>query len=119
LFYCLENFGGVALGWRLVPDFGYAAVGADQKRGAHDSQKRLAEELLHASRAISFNGLEFRIAQEREIQIIFGGEFALSLHFIATAAEDDGAELVKFWFGVAKLGRFVNSTRGKRLREKI
>lgn len=62
-----EDFGGVAFGWRLVPDFGDAAVRPDQKRGAHDPEERFAEELLHAPRAISFDGLEFRIAQYREI----------------------------------------------------
>jgi hypothetical protein len=67
LFHGVEDFGGVALGGRFVPDFGDAAVGPDQERGTHDPEEGFAEELLHAPRAISFDGLEFRIAQYREI----------------------------------------------------
>ena len=62
----LQHFGGVALGRRLVPDFGDAAIGPDQERGAHDAQKRFAQELLHPARAVGFDGLEFRIAQQRK-----------------------------------------------------
>ncbi len=54
----------MAFRWRFVPDFGNAPVRTDQKRGAHDAEKRLAEELLHSPRAVSFNGFEFRIAQQ-------------------------------------------------------
>ena len=39
LFYRFENFGGVALGGRLVPDSRDASVGTDQKRGAHDTEE--------------------------------------------------------------------------------
>ena len=81
----------MAFGWRFVPDFCDAAVRPDQKRGAHDAEERFAKELLHAPRAIGFNGLEFGIAQHREIQIIFGGEFSLGFHAIAAAAQDDRA----------------------------
>ena len=109
----------MAFGRRLVPDFGDAAVRADQKRGAHNAEERFAEELLHAPRAITFDGLEFGVAQHGEIQIIFGGEFSLSFEGITAAAQDNGAKFVELRFGVAKLGRFVNSTRGESFREKI
>jgi len=62
-----EDFGGVALGGRFVPDFGDAAVRPDQERGTHDPEEGFAKELLHAPCAVRFNGLEFRIAQYREI----------------------------------------------------
>ena len=78
----------MALGWRFVPNFGDAAIRTDQKRGTHDSEEGFAEKLLHAPRAVSFNGLEFGIAQYREIQIIFGGEFSLSFHTIGAAPQD-------------------------------
>jgi len=78
----------MSFGWRFVPNFSNAAVGSDQKRGAHDSEERFAQELLHPPRAISFDRLEFGIAQKREVQIIFGSEFGLSLHGIAATAQD-------------------------------
>ena len=76
-FTASQDFGRMALGRRFVPNFGDAAVGTDQERGAHDAQKRFAQELLHAPRAVGFDGLEFGIAQQRKVQIIFGGEFGL------------------------------------------
>jgi len=114
-----ENFGRMSFGWRFIPNFSDAAIRPDQKRGAHDSQERFAEELLHPSRSISFDGLEFRIAQQGKIQIVLGREFGLSFHFIAAAAQYDRGEFVELRFGVAKLGRFVDSTRGERLGKKI
>lgn len=107
------------LGWRLVPDFGDAPVWADQKSGPHNSQKRFAQKLLHPPSAISFDGLEPRIAQQREIQIVFRSEFRLSFHCVAAAAKDDRAQFIELRFGVTKLGRFGRSTRSQRLREKI
>jgi hypothetical protein len=91
LFDGFEDFRGVALGWRLVPDSGDAAVRSDQKRGAHDSQERFAQELLHPPRAIGFDGFEFRVTQQRKIQIVLGGELSLSFHCVAATAQDDGA----------------------------
>jgi hypothetical protein len=119
LFHGVENFRRVSFGGRFVPDFGDAPVRPDQKRRAHDPQERFAKELLYPPRAISLNGLEFRVAQQREVQIVFSGEFSLSLHGIAATTQDYRAEFVELRFGVAKLGRFVDSTRGERFGEKI
>jgi hypothetical protein len=91
LLYGFEDFGGVALGGRFVPDFGDAAVRTDQKCGAHNSEEGFAEKLLHAPSAVSLDGLEFGIAQHGEIQIVFGSEFRLSFHTIAAAAQDNCA----------------------------
>jgi hypothetical protein len=115
----VENFGGVAFRGRLVPDFGDAPVRADQKRGPHDSEERFAEELLHSPRAVGFDGLEFGITQQRKIQIVLGREFGLSFHLVAAAAKDDGVEFIELRFGVAKLGRFVDSTGSERFRKEI
>lgn len=101
----------MAFGWGFIPDFGDAPIRADQKGGAHDSEERFAEELLHAPCAIGFDGVEFGITQYRKIQIVLGGEFGLRFYFIAAAAENNGVELIELWFSVAKLGRFVDSTR--------
>jgi len=91
LLYRRENFSSVSLGRRFIPNPGEASVRANEKCGAHDSQERFTEKLLHAPRAVGFDGFEFRIAEQREIQFVFGREFGLSLHSIAAAAEDDRA----------------------------
>ena len=109
----------MAFGWRFVPDFCDAAVRPDQKRGAHDAKKRFAEKLLHAPCAISFDGLEFGIAQQGKIQAVLGRKFGLRFHFIAAAAQYNGGDFVELRFGVAKLGRFVDSTRSQGFRKKI
>jgi hypothetical protein len=43
----------------------------------------------------------------------------LSLHGIGATPQDNRAEFVELRFGVAKLGRFVDSTRSERFGEKI
>ena len=77
--------------WRFVPNLRDAAVRTDQERGAHDSQKRFPQKLLHPPRTVGFDGLELRIAQQGEIQIVFGGEFGLRLQVIAAAAQENRA----------------------------
>ena len=97
-------------GFGLGPDLGDAPIPSDDKRAAHDAQKRFAEKLLHAPRVVGFDGLELRIAQQREVEVEFRGELCLRRHAIGAAAQDDRASLIELWFGVAKLGRFVDST---------
>jgi hypothetical protein len=89
LLYGGENFGRVSLGRRFIPNPGDASIRANQKCRAHDSQERFSEKLLHAPRAVGLDGLEVGIAEQREIQFVFGSEFGLSLHFISAAAQDD------------------------------
>lgn len=91
LLYGCENFRRVSLGRRFIPNPGEASIRSNQKCGTHDSQEGFAEKLLHAPRAIGLDGLEVRIAEQREIQFVFGREFGLSLHFIGAAAQDDRA----------------------------
>ena len=91
LLYGREDFSSVSLGRRFIPNSGEASVQANEKRGAHDSQKRFTEKLLHAPRAVGFDGFELGIAEQREIQFVFGREFALGLHSIGAAAQDDRA----------------------------
>jgi len=98
----------------LVPDFRDAPVRADQVRGTHNAQERLAEELLHPARAISANSFEFGVAEQREIELVLRRELRLGLHGVPAAAQDHGSRFVKFRLGVTKLGRFVDSTGGQR-----
>jgi hypothetical protein len=91
LLYGCEHFWRVSLGRRFVPNPGDASIRTNQKCGAHDSQEGFAEKLLHAPRAVCLDGLEVRIAEQREIQFVFGRELGLSLHFISAAAQDDRA----------------------------
>jgi hypothetical protein len=59
--------------------------------------------------------LKFRVGQQREINLELGLELRLILDRVAAAAEDDRIELVEMLLCVAKLGRFVRSTRRIRL----
>jgi len=50
-----EDFRCVALRFDVVPDVLELAVGADKKSASHDAEKRAAEKLLHAARAVGFD----------------------------------------------------------------
>ena len=97
-----EYFGGVAVHLDLVPNPGDAAVGLDQKRAAHNAQKRLPEKTFHAARVIGLDGVELRVAQQRKIQILFSVKFRLRLDRIAAAAQNHGADFVELRLQVAK-----------------
>jgi hypothetical protein len=99
----------VALYFDAVPDAFQLAVGADEKCAADDAEKRAAEEFLHAARVVGFDCFEVGVAEEIEVQFLFGFEAGLGFHGIAAHAEDDYAELVEVFFCVAKLGRFGRS----------
>ena len=115
----MKHVGGVAFGLNLVPNFRHASVAPNQKCGPDDAEERFPEELLHPARAISLNGREFRIAQKREIELIFRRELRLRIHAVRAAAQDDSVSLIEIRFCVAKLGRFVDSTRGESLRKEV
>lgn len=120
--FCVDGFEHlrrVPLGVNVFPHLDNFPVRADQKRAAHDSQIGFPEKRFHASYTISFNSLKCGIAQERKIQLLFCLEIRLGLHGIATAAENYRAGLVELCFGVAKLGRFADSTGSLRLGEKV
>ncbi len=107
----------MAFRFYVVPDMLDFSVRADQKRAAHDSQKRFAEEFLHAARPVSLNHLEFRIAQQRKIQFVLFLEAGLRLHGIGAGSQDRYIDLFKLLLCVTKLGRFDRSTRGVGFRE--
>lgn len=100
----------MAFGFHVVPDVLDFSVGADQERAAYNPQKRLAQEFLHAARAVGFYHLEIRIAEQGEIQFVFFFERGLRLYGIAAGAKDHHVLLVELLFCVAKLGRFNGST---------
>src|SRR5712692_11498349 len=109
----------MALGFNGVPDSLDFAVGIDEKRGAHDAEKRFAEKLFHAARAVGFDGCEVGVAEKREIQFVLLLESRLSLHGIGAGTKNDHTELIELRFGVTKLGRFDGSTGGVRFRIEI
>jgi hypothetical protein len=94
--YGFENLGGVPLGADVVPDLLDRSVGVDQKGATHNSQKRFPQKHLHAARPVGFDGLKFRVAQKREIQLLLGLELGLRFDGIGTTAKNDGSQFVKF-----------------------
>jgi hypothetical protein len=103
----------------IVPDLLDGSIGLDQKSAAHNSQERFPQKHLHAARTVGFDGLKFRIAEEREIQLLLGLELGLCFDGIGAATENDRSSFVKLVLCVAKLGRFGNSTRSLGFRKKI
>src|SRR5712692_4595527 len=108
---------GVAFRLHVVPDVLNFAVRANQKRAAHNSQKRFAEEFLHPPRPVSFDHFEFRIAQQRKIQLVLFLKARLRFHRVAAGPQDHYVQLFELFLRVAKLGRFHRSTRSIRLRK--
>jgi hypothetical protein len=107
----------VALGDDLVPDFVYSAVRSDEKCAADDAEEGFAEEFFHAAHAVRFDGLEIRIAEKIEVELVFGLEGSLSLDGVAARTQDDDTELIELLFCVTKLGRFDGSTGSIGLRK--
>jgi hypothetical protein len=103
----------------LVPHMTDLAIVADPIGHAHDAEKRLSEETLHPPRAVGFDHLELWVREQRKVQIVLFPEFFQQLLAIGAAAEDYGVQPVEFFLCVAKLGRFVGSTRRHRLGEEI
>jgi len=107
----------VAFRFYVVPDVLDLAIGADQKRAAHNSQERLAEEVFHAPRAVGFDHFKLGIAQQRKIQLLLFLEAGLRFYGIPAGSQDDHIQLVELLLCVTKLGRFGRSTRGVGLRK--
>lgn len=108
----------MALRARLLPDLAYLRVRPNPVGHAHNSQKRFSEKTFHPSRAVDFDRVEARIRKQREIQIVLGLEFRLLLHGIRAASQNHRVQLLEFFPGVTKLGRFIGSTGRERLRKK-
>ena len=114
----LKHFGRVAFRVRLLPHVAYFRVRPNPVGHAHDSEKRFPQKTFHAPRAVDFDRVEVRIRKQRKIQIVFGLEFRLLLHGVRAASQDHRIQLFEFFLGVAKLGRFIRSTRRERLGKK-
>jgi len=99
----------VALRFDVVPNVFELAVRADEERAPDNAKERTAKEFLHAARAVGFDSLQVRIAQEIEVEFLLGFEGGLSFDGVAAHPEDDHAKLVELLFCVAKLGRFGRS----------
>ena len=114
----LKHFGRVALRVRLLPHVAYFRVRPNPVRHAHDSEEGLAEKTFHAPRAVDFDGVEVRVRKQRKIQIVLRLEFRLLFHGIRAASQNHRVQLLEFFLGVAKLGRFIRSTGRERLGKK-
>jgi hypothetical protein len=102
----------VAFGFDEGPDcFDFAGF-ADEEGTADDAHEGAAHKLLFLPAAEFLDGLVGGIAEQREIEILLGLEGGLGLDGIGAHAEDGDAELIEFFFCVAKLGRFDRSTGG-------
>ena len=100
----------MAFHFHVVPDYFEFAVRADQERAPNDSLEGSAHELLHAPRAIGLQHLVCGIAEQREVELLFGLETRQRLFRVRARPQDGYAQLVELLFCVAKLGRFGRST---------
>ena len=94
----------------LIPGLLDLAVGADQEGAADDAGEAAAHEFLHAPDAVGFQHLVRRVADQREIQLLFGAEGCQRLFRIGASADDRYPQLVEVLLCVTKLGRFGRST---------
>ena len=107
-----ENVGGVAFGFDEGPDVFDFAGFADEEGAADDAHVGAAHELFFLPGAEFLDGFVRGIAEQREIEFVFGLERSLSFDGVGAQAEDGDAEFVEFFFCVTKLGRFDCSTGG-------
>jgi hypothetical protein len=94
----------------IVPDLPNEPVRPNPIRHSHDPEKRFPQETFHPPRAERLNHLELRIREQRKIQLVLQFEFRLRFHRIGAAAQDCRIFCLELLDGVAKLGRFVDST---------
>ena len=108
----LEDFGGVAFGFDGGPDsFDFAGF-ADEKRAADDAHEFASHELLLLPGAVGFESFVLGVTEQRKIELVLCLEQGLGFDRIGARAEDGHFEFVELLFGVAKLGRFDDSTGG-------
>jgi hypothetical protein len=102
----------VAFGADDGPD-GFDLAGAtDEERAADDAHELASHELLLLPSAVSLDGFVVGVAQQGEIESVFGLETGLSFDRIGAHTEDGYGVLVELLFCVAKLGRFNDSASG-------
>src|SRR5580698_9138469 len=102
-----------------IPNLHDLAVRADPEGGAHNSHKGLAQKTLHAPRAVRFDHFEFRVGQQREIQIQLLAEFRLRLDVVRAHSSNFRVLRLEIRDHVAEAVRFVNASRSVGLRIKI
>lgn len=83
---------------------------ADEEGTANDAHEFASHKLLLLPGAVGFHGLVVGVAQQGEIEVVFGPEQCLRFDGIGTCAEDSHFQLVELPFCVAKLGRLDGST---------
>jgi hypothetical protein len=106
-----EDFGGVAFGFDGGPDgFNFAGL-ADEERTADNAHEFASHELFLLPGAVGFDGFVIGIAEQREIESVFGLEQGLGFHGVGAEAKDGDFALIELLFCVAKLGRLDDSTR--------
>jgi hypothetical protein len=107
-----EHRGGVAFGFYEGPDVFDFAGFADEEGTADDAHEVAAHELFFLPGAEFPDGFVGGVAEQGEIQILFGLERGLGFDGVGAQTENGDAELVEVFFCVAKLGRFDGSTGG-------
>jgi hypothetical protein len=102
----------VTFGLDEGPDVFDFAGFADKEGAADDAHVGAAHELFFLPGAEFSDGFVRGIAEQWEIQFLFGLERSLGFNGIGAHAEDGNAEFLEFFFCVTKLGRFDCSTGG-------
>jgi hypothetical protein len=100
----------VALGFDEGPDVFDFAGFADEEGAADNAHEGASHEMFFLPGAEFPDGLVGGVAEQGEIQILFGLERGLGFDGVGAQAENGDAELVEVFFCVAKLGRFDGST---------
>ena len=73
----IQDFGGVAFGFYGGPDsFDFPGL-ADEKGAADDAHEFASHELLLLPGAVGFDGFVIGVAEQREIEFVFGLEDGL------------------------------------------
>ncbi|HKE34284.1 MAG TPA: hypothetical protein VKB66_03740 [Candidatus Acidoferrum sp.] len=106
----LQHFGGVAFGLDGGPGGLDFAGFAYEKRAADDTHELAPHKLLLLPGAVGFDGFVSWIAEQGEIKFVFGLEQGLAFDRVGAHAKDSHFASVELLFGVAKLGRFDDST---------
>jgi hypothetical protein len=107
----------VTFGLYFAPNFLDLAVRTNQESASNDAFEGTAHELFHPPSAIGLEHFVGGIAEQREIQFLFGFEILQRFHRVGAGAKNGDPELVELPFCVAKLGRFGGSTGGVGLRK--
>ena len=100
----------MAFGFDEGPDVFDFAGFADEEGAADDAHESAAHELFSLPGTKFLDGFVSGVAEQGEIEILFGLERGLGFDRVGAEAKDGDAKLVEVFFCVAKLGRFDGST---------